>query len=124
MVASEVEIGMRVVPLRKSEGTSLENSIVWRRAKALNQGYLYVVRDFGGGDFVLHEKEDRSSGDIFNADDFELYAASPKKKEVDPAVKEIWVKAYLVAMGSAECAYPCPETAADKLVEEYLKRFE
>lgn len=122
MVASEVQIGTRVVPLRKSEGASLENSAVWRRARALNQGYLYVVKDFGSGDFVLHENKDGKSGDVFNADDFEPYVATPKKKEVDPVVKEIWVKAYLVAMGSAEYVYP--ETAADKLVEAYLKRFE
>lgn len=122
MVASEVQIGTRVVPLRKSEGSNLESCVVWRRANALDQGYLYVVKDFGGGEFVLHENKDGKSGDIFNADDFEPYVAAPKKKEVDPVVKEIWVKAYLVAMGSAEYVYP--ETAADKLVEAYLKRFE
>lgn len=77
MKKSDVVIGMKVVPIRKSVGLggrSLKCSVVWEQAKEIGQKFLYVIgeRQMVRG-FSLGLKKDSSSGDWFKPRDFRLY---------------------------------------------------
>lgn len=79
----DVHLGMKVVPHAKTAGiTNFEDSKMLKKAKELNQPFLYVTKQGNSGGvrcFALHYGHRHIGGDIFNCADFEPYRAiSPK----------------------------------------------
>jgi len=72
-----IEIGMKVVPHKKSVSGygDLDGSVNWREAKEKRQPYLFVT-DFSNNIVVLNIEKgiSRSGGDYFLPEDFESYA--------------------------------------------------
>lgn len=79
----DVHLGMKVVPHNKTAGmANFEVSRVLKKAKELNQPFLYVtkqINDGGKHNFALYYGNRPGGGDIFNCADFEPYRALPPK---------------------------------------------
>lgn len=77
MKKSDVKIGMKVVPIRKSAvffSSKLSNSAQWKLAKERGQKFLYVIgwREFAKS-WSLAASKDSASGDWFKSHDFHPY---------------------------------------------------
>ena len=88
MNPSEITLGMKVVPIKKSVMGNLDSSIVWRNAMGKKQPYLYVVGFSNNKEHRLNKngkvkKEEvleyalndvkQYGGDFFLASDFKPY---------------------------------------------------
>lgn len=81
MDVSQIQVGMRVVPVGKTIMGSIRDSNVWKRACSDNQPYLYVTKVYRNHvvhnrthDIVIvcdHALKDYASGDYFAAADLE-----------------------------------------------------
>jgi hypothetical protein len=86
MEHSDIKLGMKVVPHRKTADgrvKGLNSSVVWRGAKVLNQPYLYVVLTKPVGDYpeiMLSEIEGDVHGDYFLASDVSPYREDMKRE--------------------------------------------
>jgi hypothetical protein len=89
MKTEVVEIGMKVLPFRKSED-NLEDSVVWRRAILKKQPYLYVIHYDGDNAWSLCDVKFSSFGDWFDSSDFEPYKErGMKDKDVVVGMKVV-----------------------------------
>ncbi|MDO6628766.1 hypothetical protein [Bacillus thuringiensis] len=71
--------GDKVVPLKKTTGVGLNHSAVYKRMKAADQPFLYVIKQ-EDDKLVLNDefKKEEYGGDYYNVSDVELYDKSPK----------------------------------------------
>ncbi|PED16360.1 hypothetical protein CON01_00490 [Bacillus thuringiensis] len=71
--------GDKVVPLKKTTGVGLNHSAVYKRMKAADQPFLYVIKQ-EDDKLVLNDefKKEEYGGDYYNVSDVEPYDKSPK----------------------------------------------
>ena len=84
MKISDVKVGMRVVPNKKSYYGGLDSSVVWQKAKEAKQPYLYVTQKLfertGKAYFCLSNirndklENGEPNGDFFLASDFKKFS--------------------------------------------------
>ena len=72
MKIKDVEIGMRVVPFKKTIMGGIETSVVWNQAMQNNQQYLYVINKENDY-FALGDNKNDTDGDYFKAEEFHVY---------------------------------------------------
>lgn len=76
---SDVKVGMKVVPFRKTAGVgkNLKSYLSWCDDKQSNfftqNGFLYICGIREKGEVVLWYNKDEDTGDYFNPSDFELF---------------------------------------------------
>lgn len=73
-----VELGMKVVPHKKSYARPLEQSEQWAKAEQGSQPFLFVTykhnsHKFGNVFILSKNMETKTMGDFFIAEDFEPY---------------------------------------------------
>ena len=77
MKKEDIIIGMRVVPhdktMDKDYYGGLETSNVWKRAKEINQPYLYLIEYSEADHAYVLNYENKYDGDFFNIEDFDPY---------------------------------------------------
>lgn len=68
----ELVLGAKYTPLKKTNFSSLDDSIVWEEAKEMDQNYLYYC-GYDGEDHMFNYRFIAGNGDFFNEDDVVPY---------------------------------------------------
>ncbi|MEC0031054.1 hypothetical protein P4L24_24740 [Bacillus cereus] len=83
--------GDKVVPLKKTTGVGLNHSAVYKRMKAADQSFLYVIKQ-EDDKLVLNDefKKEEYGGDYYNVSDVEPYDKSPKNPFAEDIDDDLW----------------------------------
>jgi hypothetical protein len=76
-----LEEGEKYTPIQKSKYGILNESVVWNRARSVNQPFLYFKRIDSDGDIVFTKNNYDENGDIFTIDDIIPYIPNAEIEE-------------------------------------------